>query len=152
MNESLQSINMWFSFERSILQQKIRLIDTLTEGFYSVYNKEKHSNYSQFHRKKTFFFCNDMSFNFERHISQKKILRIHTSPEGFDPVYQKQYFLTINIFAEGNHFLLLLQKEFIMYMKIECTITHYFSILRQKESSSISNYGLQIWKYISQRL
>ena len=43
-------------------------------------------------------------FHFERLISQKKILLILTSPEGFDPVYKSQYFLTINIFPEGNHF------------------------------------------------
>ena len=58
------------------------------------------------------------SFHFERLISQKKILRIHISPEGFDPVYRKHYFWVIDIFAEGNHFLILLQKESLQFINI----------------------------------
>ena len=73
------------------------------------------------------------SFHFERLISQKKILRIHTSTEGFDRVYKKQYFWTINIFAEGNNFLILLQKESLQSINMRFS---FWKIYLTEENSS----------------
>ena len=82
-----------------VFEKKILLIKTSTEGFHPV-NKEKHSNDSYFHRKKSFSY-----------LSEEGFLQIHTSPEGFLHVNKRQYSLTINLFGEGNHFLILPQRE-----------------------------------------
>ena len=77
--------------------------------------------------RSNFFGVMTCGFHFVRLISQKKLLQTHTSPEGFDPVYKKQYFLTINIFAEGNHFLILLQKESLQYINILISFERFIS-------------------------
>ena len=58
------------------------------------------------------FFCfSACSFYHERFIAQKKTLLIHNSLENFYPVSKMKSFITIDIFPEGNNFLILLQFE-----------------------------------------
>ena len=70
-----------------------------------------------------FFNVISFVFHFERLISQKKILLIHISPEG----YKKQFFWTISIFAEGNHCLILLQKESLQCINILFSFERFIS-------------------------
>ena len=104
--------------------------------------KIKKSNNLYFHRKRIIFlsFCRrkfssiiTRGFHFETFISKKKILLIHTSPEGFYPVYEIQYFLTIDIFPEGNDSFILLQKDSLQFIKIWIS---FWKIYFTEENSS----------------
>ena len=77
----------------------------------------------------TEFFFNVITFvfHFERLISQKKILLIHISPEG--------YIKHSSIFAEGNHCLILLQKESLQCINI---LFLFWKIYFTEENSSDS--------------
>ena len=96
-----------------------------------------------------FFNVISFVFHFERLISQKKILLIHISPEG----YKKQFFWTISIFAEGNHCLILLQKESLQCINILFSFERFISQKRIRLIDSSSKgfqsvYRIQIFLII----
>ena len=106
-----------FHFERFIPQKRIRLIDSYEEGL---------------HPKSVKWLI----------FSQEEILFLSFCRRSFSNVFECRFNIE-NLFCRRKFFWLTFpQKNFILYMKMECMIINYFPILLQKESSSISKCAL----------